>query len=69
MPKKRMLAGESQQETANRARAAPPGSRFADNWSDTEGGARTPKGVLTWVGEPVMMTQPDPSKLKGKLDT
>jgi len=64
-----MPAGESQQETGNRARAAPPSSRFADNWPDTEPGARTPKGVLTWTGEPVMMKQPDPSKLKGKLDT
>ena len=29
----------------------------------------SPKGVLTWAGEPVTMKQPDPSKLKGKLDT
>jgi hypothetical protein len=49
--------------------ATPPSGRFADNWPDTEPGAWTPKGVLTWTGEPVNMKRLDPPKPKGKLDT
>lgn len=49
--------------------AAPPSSRFTDNWPDTGTGARAPNGVLTWTGEPVKTKWPDPPRPKGKLDT
>jgi hypothetical protein len=66
---KRMPVGESRQETGTKQWLLLQAVSFPDNWLDTEPGARTPKGVLAWTGEPVNRRRPDLSKPKGKLDT
>jgi hypothetical protein len=69
MSKKRKPVGESRQETGTRHGLLlhVVGSRITGRIPGLVLGS--PKGVLTWAGEPVTMKQPDPSKLKGKLGT